>query len=537
MLKKEHVELFNRYLKKDLSESQLEELKEILRSEEGRKSFVGFMQETSLIIHSSRQMHSVEEEDAQISELVKKSEEKLLSHIKQEKTRQQKSMDVKKVKSSANRNRERPRALHFLYLMTLGLAASIIFYIISPSKRVNDHVKTQDPLIKSVARVTSLKGLGNVKMGDWLKPGEISLVEGNLEITFDSGAVIFLQGRSSLNLETEKRAFLNYGKMSARVPEEAIGFIVNTPQGTVVDLGTEFAISVDKENAMEVHVIEGEVEADSISGNQPKLLKKDEAIRIEKNGSLVEDTKLSQMHFSRVPEFKSHIDYNFIYWPFDKVKKKMVFDQGNGGMGGSFDLLLPNPKENIRPGKFGKALNLSGKGEYAQSSFPGIGAANPRTVAFWVKIPPDSLQKEAYAIVSWGKVAPSQKWQVGYNPNPRNGVVGAIRTEFSQGYVIGTTDLRDGRWHHVVSMFVGGENPDVATHVRHYIDGRLEGVSGFEPRKINTNIHDPDTQPVYLGKYINHNRWYFRGKIDEFFIFDGALTPHQISLLRKNEIK
>ena len=529
MLSKEDIELFNKYLAKDLSSEQLERLKEILKTDTGKKEFVRFVEETGVIIHSSKQMQSVEIEDSAISELVKRSERNLLSHIKSDQ-----SLEPEFANKNKDELKSKTKSVHFFYIASLGLAAAIVLSFILLKTNTPADTVTEELLVKSVARVTSFEGKGNISNGDWLKPGEIVLDEGNVEITFDSGAVVLLQGKSSLKLESEKRAFLNFGKVAARVPEEAIGFIINTPQGTVVDLGTEFAVSVGEDKAMEVHVIDGEVEAGSIQGNEPKLLRKDESLRIEDGGAFSEVTVLDQTHFSRVEEYSSDIEYNFIYWPFDKVKNRIVLDQGNGGMGGRFDLFIPQPKNNIKTGKVGRSLSLSGKGEYAQSSFPGIGAANARTVAFWVKIPPNSKQSEAYSIVSWGKVAPSQKWQVGYNPNPANGVVGAIRTEFSKGFVIGTTDLRDGRWHHVVSMFIGGERPDVATHVRHYIDGRLEGVSGYQSRRINTNISDPDTQPVYLGKYINNNKWYFRGKIDEFYIFDGALTPHQIFLLRSN---
>lgn len=525
----EDIELFNRYLKKDLSAAQIEELKAVLRTSEGKVEFSRFMKETGVIIHNARQSNSVKEEDEEFSILVKKSEENLLSHLEKE------SFGAP-VKSLENIN-EKAQTKHFIFLGLLGVAAAVLLFLINPSLPRELESESSQRLVKSVARVTHFSGTGNVQDGEWLKPGEVQLQNGKVEITFDSGAVVLLQGKSSMKLETTQRAFLKYGKMSAKVPEEAIGFIVNTPQGTVVDLGTEFAISVDDENAMEVHVIEGEVEAGSLQGNQPKLLRKDESLRIEQGGLLREETKLSSSSFSRVPKFSSEIPYNYVYWPFDRVEGQLVRDEGNGGMGAKYDLRLPNPKENIKPGKIGQSLNLSGKREYAQSSFPGIGSANARTVAFWVKIPPDSAHKEAYAIVSWGKVAPSQKWQIGYNPNPDNGTVGAIRTEFSLGYVIGTTDLRDGRWHHIVSMFVGGKKPDVATHVRHYIDGKLEGVSGYKARKINTKISGPDSQPVYLGKYINNREWYFRGKVDEFFIFDGALTPYQISLLRNDLFK
>ena len=381
--------------------------------------------------------------------------------------------------------------------------------------------------------MTYLYGRASAETGDWLKPGKVELTEGEMEITFDSGAVVLLQGNASLKLESPMRAFLDKGKVSARVPEEAKGFIINTPRGSVVDLGTEFALSVSEDKAMEVHVIEGEVEADSYEGDNPKLLKKDEALRIDNAGGITAETVSQADQFVRVNDEVKPLNYNYIYWPFEKKENGLVLDEGNMGYGGRFDLNLKKGGT-LTKGKYGKALSLSGRKKYATSRFPGIGGSNARTVSFWVKIPPDSKRDEAYAIVAWGALGPSEKWQVAYNPNPKNGVVGAIRTEFAQGYIIGTTDLRDGRWHHIVSMFIGGEDADIATHIKHYVDGNLEGVSGYVPRKVSTRISGPDTKPVYIGKYINHDKWYFRGKIDEFYIFDGALTPAEIIRLRDN---
>ena len=85
-----------------------------------------------------------------------------------------------------------------------------------------------------------------------------------------------LQGKSELKLESASRAFLLAGKMTARVPEEAIGFIVNTPQGAIVDLGTEFALSVSDTHVTEVHVLEGEVEATGLHSSEIKHLKENQ---------------------------------------------------------------------------------------------------------------------------------------------------------------------------------------------------------------------------------------------------------------------
>ena len=46
--------------------------------------------------------------------------------------------------------------------------------------------------------------------------------------------------------------------------------------------------------------------------------------------------------------------------------------------------------------------------------------------------------------------------QTSWNRDPAQGALGALRTETEQGYLVGTTPLRDGRWHHV-AVVVGDE--------------------------------------------------------------------------------
>ncbi|MGY8717344.1 MAG: LamG-like jellyroll fold domain-containing protein, partial [Verrucomicrobiia bacterium] len=72
------------------------------------------------------------------------------------------------------------------------------------------------------------------------------------------------------------------GKMRARVPEAAHGFLVNSPEGRVVDLGTEFALDVVDGQSV-VHVLEGEIEWHS--KDQPmQQLDGGQAIRFDANG-------------------------------------------------------------------------------------------------------------------------------------------------------------------------------------------------------------------------------------------------------------
>lgn len=97
-------------------------------------------------------------------------------------------------------------------------------------------------------------------LGSALEPGRCVLAAGQVEIAFASGVKVLLRGPAELDLQSATRAKLYRGELSAHVPEGAEGFVVDTPSVEVVDLGTEFGISVNAAGATDVHVFQGVVE-------------------------------------------------------------------------------------------------------------------------------------------------------------------------------------------------------------------------------------------------------------------------------------
>jgi hypothetical protein len=93
--------------------------------------------------------------------------------------------------------------------------------------------------------------------GDVLRQGELSLVKGMAEITFVDRAVVIVEGPAVIKLESPKSMFLSHGKVSAVVSEYATGFTVNTPSGSIIDLGTEFGVSVEDDGSCSLHMFKG----------------------------------------------------------------------------------------------------------------------------------------------------------------------------------------------------------------------------------------------------------------------------------------
>ena len=58
--------------------------------------------------------------------------------------------------------------------------------------------------------------------------------------------------------------------MTVRIPKTLSGFEIITPNGRVIDLGTEFGISIGDDKTTKVAVFEGEVEAFATTGADSK---------------------------------------------------------------------------------------------------------------------------------------------------------------------------------------------------------------------------------------------------------------------------
>ncbi len=150
----------------------------------------------------------------------------------------------------------------------------------------------------SVAKITATrnclwqlatKGVG---FGSRLQPGQrLELAAGLVEITFDDGATVVLEGPATFDVRARGQARLGEGRLAAIVPEQARGFEVATAGLNVVDLGTEFGMMADREGATEIHVFNGLVKAQLLDGSGKQVrtveLNTAEAARIQPAVSLV----------------------------------------------------------------------------------------------------------------------------------------------------------------------------------------------------------------------------------------------------------
>ena len=167
------------------------------------------------------------------------------------------------------------------------------------------------PEMVFVGRVTGMKGCRWSDPDTITYPGSsvplgrrYALSAGLMEITYETGAKVILEGPCTYKVESRAGGYLTMGKLTARVekrsevrgqnprpktqdlrPQSEISkFSVRTPTAIVTDLGTEFGVEVNNNGDTTSYVFVGTVKVQVLGeGNQQGVvLHADQAARVEK---------------------------------------------------------------------------------------------------------------------------------------------------------------------------------------------------------------------------------------------------------------
>jgi hypothetical protein len=113
-----------------------------------------------------------------------------------------------------------------------------------------------------------------LSIGQPIDAGRISLAGGAVELTLRNGVVVVFEGPGEFDLAGELEATLHDGNLVVRMPDGMKGFVVRTPSTDVLDLGTEFAVSVGPGQATDVQVYDGAVMATTARRREPMQMPK-----------------------------------------------------------------------------------------------------------------------------------------------------------------------------------------------------------------------------------------------------------------------
>ncbi|NWK56542.1 FecR domain-containing protein [Verrucomicrobiaceae bacterium N1E253] len=360
-----------------------------------------------------------------------------------------------------------------------------------------------------------------------LVPGSsLKLSQGTIELSLSSGVKSIVQAPAELTMVDASELALHRGKAWFKVPPEATGFTVETPQVRAIDLGTEFGVVSHGQDSRydQVHVLDGRVEVTTLKGLSRKGIRRTEQL----SAGMAREVHFTG-NFSHVPlskgEFLTSLPKGlpYLHWSMDVDLDHPRMTSGTEVIASSIESVPTRSSVVQVPGRRGRAVAFAADNGGLRTNWSGIDGDRPRTIACWIKSP---KHQPVGAIIGWGEhFEDGAKWRMTLNPEreKEGGVRGAIRTEFGYGYVIGSTDLRDGEWHHVVSVY-DGSGEGTPESIKLYVDGVPEAVSAYKENIVLTELDDEKSASCVIG-------YNFQGTIDELKVYQGVLPAAAVQSL------
>lgn len=377
-----------------------------------------------------------------------------------------------------------------------------------------------------------------------LSPGWLKLKAGIAELEFYQGARLVVEGPAEIKLVSAGEAYCVSGRFSAHVPPQARGFRLGTPNGDVVDLGTDFGLDLNSPTP-EVHVFEGEVEL-----HQPqarvRMLTTGEAAGFEKSTPArplaASDAAFA---FSRDLDARMHESLRQAFvrweergqkWNLDpRLKLRLDFQDASGSR--SLKNSAAHGQE-IAPGTIvgcvwtqgrwpeKKSLQFRGVSDRVRLSLPG--SHHQVTLATWVQLHGLNVRQSSLCM-SQGIEQGHMHWQILHDGSLCLGVGSGRKPQvLSDDYIspVVFTPERFGQWVHLAVVYdvPGGE-------VTFYLNGEtLSRHPLLKPTRLVpammelgnwTPSPDKRQQPVRN----------FAGCMDEFSLYTAALRPDEIRSL------
>ena len=375
-----------------------------------------------------------------------------------------------------------------------------------------------------------------------IKPGLLRLAIGQLQLEFLNGAQINLEGPATLNILSVDAATLISGKAAARVPTGARGFVLNTPGAAIVDMGTEFAVSIGEHGESEVHVLEGAVDVSLLGrdGNTLTSRKVTEArtVRVNQNPAGLE--KIAAPNVS-LPGIQSQVSpplrvadaYResiresnpIIYWCFETISDGRVPNE----MGPQWSAVI-----HASPDDPSAIVVRDGAVRFTPSKKPhrlepdgAIPALNRESFTFEFWVSPDSFHWATLISVVPDEIVPRNlhmslielpyKCSLVYPPGSFRFLVRHPPTTNGGTNLFTEGDCTPGLWHHLVAI----KTPD---GMKLYLNGELARQFA-EPAGSDNEAYRFFVGQLYEGLIDRQ----LSGAIDEVAVYLRPLTDKEIA--------
>ncbi len=381
------------------------------------------------------------------------------------------------------------------------------------------------------------------KEGAALGRGTFRLRRGLAQIEFLSGANVIFEGPADFELRDSMSMACKAGRMRAYVPNHAIGFVVETPSRRVVDLGTEFAVSVRGDES-EIHVLDGQVRLEGLldAGVRPCVLKTGEGFRSDRTSGMGETIGSASAFVGREQMARlSHEASALRQAAWDNYHKELAKDptllldygfegheewdrvvRNDGGpLGEQLVGAIVGCRWTTGRWPWKRALEFKRTSDRIRLNIPG--EYESVTFVCWLRI--EGLDRWLSSIVlTDGHDLGEPHWQF---TETGQLLLGIKATDVSEDYltpsVLHISDV--GRWIQLACVYDGAGG-----RVTHFVDGQPVASHQIQ-NKIRLRFGSTQIGNWASEGFKDHSVRTLNGRIDELLLFDRALTEDEVNEL------
>ncbi|WDE97330.1 FecR domain-containing protein [Lentisphaera profundi] len=436
------------------------------------------------------------------------------------------------------------KSLRLFQLVAAFLLAFIaINYLVLRNQPMKEEVNGSSPGV--LAHILKLSedikwSKAKAKVGDPIGEEVLIIQKGSINLKYENGAEIKLVGPAEYKLHDQDSATLSYGQLAARIPEAAQGFTIDAPKALITDLGTEFALNVNKQGESKIFVYEGEVVGALLGpdGNTLKhsnLYAKDAVSIDSRSGTLktLKDTK-NFIRIAESPEASLHINQSYVdavhnsdpiaYWRFNTEDTELITNEMSTSYSGAL-----TGKAKIENGFL--VFDKGTKGAFVVDEPIQNINSQGHSIEMWVKPLERSKDMMALAsLVALGKPKNNETVKhlayFGLTPqksfnrhSPFNFWFASRFPARSGNYGVNcyaNQDYKGQHWYHLVCI-KNKNSLDI------YVNGQLAN-------SVQHELGSGDkAYQFFVGQMDFHkNSWQLHGSIDEVALYDRPLSAREI---------